>query len=99
MALREGAALGILAREADRQAVVEQRAESERLGRRPVDAVPARDRRASVFEEAQDRLVDVEAFRRGGDPLADLLQPVEIDARLAAPVIVGDVLGRLETRP
>ena len=96
MALRERAALAVLAGEADRKAFVEQRAESERLGGRPVDALAARDRRPPVFEEAQDRLMDVEAVRRRGDALADLPQPVEIDAGLAAAIVVGDVLLGLE---
>ena len=92
MALRERAALAVLARKADRKAFVEQRAESERLGGRPVDALAALIAVAAVLEKAQDRLMDVEAFRRRGDPLADLPEPIEIDPGLAAAVVVGDVL-------
>ena len=63
MALREGAALGILAGQADRVAFLEQRAEGERLGGRPVDALAGLDRLGAVVEEALDGAVDVEAFR------------------------------------
>ena len=54
---------------------------------------------AAVVEEALDGLVDVEAFRRHGDALGDELQPVEVDAGLAAAVVVGEILRRLEAGP
>ena len=62
MALRERAALAVLAGQAHREAFVEQRAEGQRLAGRPVDALAALDRRAAVVEEALDGLVDVEAL-------------------------------------
>ena len=48
MALREGAALEVLAGKTDRIALEQDRAESQRLGRRPVDALARFDRRAPV---------------------------------------------------
>ena len=44
-------------------ALLEQRAEGERLGGRPVDALAGLDRLGAVVEEALDRPVDVEALR------------------------------------
>ena len=73
MALRERAALGILAGQAHRMAFFEQRAERQRLASRPVDALAAFDRLGAIVEEALDRLVDVEALRHRGDLLADRL--------------------------
>jgi hypothetical protein len=43
--------------------------------------------------------MDVEAFGRRSDPLADLPQPVEINAGLAAALVVGEVLRRFDARP
>ncbi len=45
VALREGAALAVLAGQTHREAFVEQRAERQRLGGRPVDALAGLDRR------------------------------------------------------
>ena len=90
MALRERAALAVLAGKTNRKAIVQERTEGERLGGGPVDPLAARDRRAAVLEEAQNRLMDVEAFRRCGDALADQPQTIEIDARLAAAIVVGE---------
>ena len=44
-------------------------------------------------------LVNVEAFRRGGDALADQPQPSKLDAGLAPTFVVGDVPRRLEACP
>ena len=74
MALREGAAFRILAGQAHPVAFLEQRAEGERLGGRPVDALAGLDRLGAVIEEALDGLVDVEALRDARDLLADLAQ-------------------------
>ena len=63
MALRERAALGVLAGQADRVAVEQDRAEGQRLGRRPVDALAGVDHLAARFQEADDRLVGLEAGR------------------------------------
>ena len=63
MALREGAALRILARQAHRLALVEQRPEGQRLAGRPVDPLAGLDHLAAVVEEAADGLVDLEPLR------------------------------------
>ena len=88
MALREGAALAVLAGEPHRMAIEQQRAERERLAGRPVDALAGLDRLAAIIEEALDRAVDVEILRRRGDLAADLLQRLERDAGIAAARIV-----------
>ena len=74
MALREGAALRILAGQADRMALLEQRAEGKRLGGRPIDALAGLDRLGALIEETLNRLVDVEVLRNRRDLLADLAQ-------------------------
>src|SRR5262245_54887254 len=51
MALRKRAALGILAGKADRIAVEQDRAEGQRLGRRPVNALAGFDHLPARFEE------------------------------------------------
>ena len=98
MALREGAALRILAGQADRMAFLEQRAEGERFRGGPVDALAGLDRLGAMIEEALDRLVDVEALRHGRDLLADLAQLADVDAGIAAARIL-DSAGDLEPRP
>src|SRR5208282_779752 len=84
---------------ANPKAVGQERAEGERFGGRPIDPLAALDRGAAVLEEAQNGLMDLEAFRRRGDPLADLPQAIELDAGLAAAIVVDDVLRRLDARP
>src|SRR5690606_27688389 len=88
VALREGAALGILAGKADRVALEQDRAEGQRLGRRPVDALAGRDRLAAVLEEAADGAVDLEVRRNLGQLLADLLQRLQRHGGLAAALLV-----------
>src|SRR5687768_6311008 len=51
MALREGAALHVLAAEPDLEAFLEERAEGERLAHRPIDTLPALHHLAAVVEE------------------------------------------------
>ena len=63
MALRERAALGVLAGQPHRMAFEQQRAERQRLGGRPVDALAGLDRLGARIEEALDGAVDVEALR------------------------------------
>jgi hypothetical protein len=53
VALRERAALGILAGQAHRMAFLQQRAERQRLAGRPVDALAGLDRLGAVVEEAR----------------------------------------------
>ena len=98
MALREGAALAVLAGEPHRTSLEQERAEGERLAGRPVDALAALDRLAAVVEEALDRPVDVEAFRHRRDLAADLRQRLDRDAGIAAARIVG-IARRLHAGP
>jgi hypothetical protein len=74
------------------------RAESQRLGRRPVDAFAGLDRLAAVLEEADDRLVRLEILRHLGQLLADFLQRLDRHGGLAAPLFVL-VVGRAQARP
>src|ERR1035441_2147258 len=95
MALRESAALGILAGQANGMAFLEQRAEGKPFRSGPVDAVAGLDRLGAMIEEALDGLVDVEALRDAGDLFADLAQLGDIDAGIAAARIL-DSAGDLE---
>src|SRR6266852_3443962 len=88
VALREGAALGVLAGEPHRTAVEQDRAEGKRLRGRPIDALAGLDRLGPRVEETLDGAVDVEALGHRGDLLADLLQRLDRDAGLAAPRVV-----------
>ena len=99
MALRERAALAVLAGQTNRKAIIQQRAKGERLGGRPVNPFAVLDRRAAAVEEAQYGLMNIETVRSGGDSLADQSQPIEIYAGLATAIIVGNVLGRFDARP
>ena len=62
MALGERAALGVLAGEAHRRALGQQRRERERLGVRPVDAAVGPDRLAPALELLEQLGMDVEAL-------------------------------------
>ena len=82
VALREGAALAVLAGQADREAFVEQRAEGQVLGHRPVDAVAGLDHLAAALEQALDGLVGVEV---GG--MAVMRRPTFFSVSMATPVL------------
>ena len=70
-------------------AFLQQAAERQRFGRRPVDALAGLDRLAAIVEEALDRLVDVESFRDRGDHLRRCPSASSIvDAGVAAARIV-----------
>src|SRR3984957_2978981 len=99
MALRERAALAVLTGETNRQALVEQRGESERLAGRPIDAVPRHHGGATIVEKALDRLMNAEAFGNRRYALGERPEFVGVHSRLAAPLVVGDVSGRLHARP
>src|SRR5580704_392233 len=98
MALRERAALGILAGQPHAMAFEQQRTEGQRLAGRPIDALAGLDGFAPAVEKTIERLVQMKALRQRRDLLADLLQLREIDASFAAAGIVG-VGRRLEPGP
>src|SRR6478735_11844659 len=98
MALRERAPLGILAGQPHRMPFDHQRAECQRLGRRPVDAVAGLDRMATVLQETLDGPVRVETLRYACDLQPDLLEHLERRAGMAAARIVG-VARRLDVGP
>ncbi len=81
MALREGAALDVLARQPHRVPAGEQRAEGERLAGRPVDVAAGFDGLLAVVEEAADGAVDLEVFRHLGQAAADASQRFERQRR------------------
>ena len=88
MALREGAALAILAGQADREALLDECRERQVLGHGPVDTLAGLDHLAAALEQAADGLVGVEILRQRGDAPADLLQRVDGNARIAASRLV-----------
>ena len=77
VALAEGAALGVLAGEADRRALDEQRREGERLGVRPVDAALGADGLAPALELAQQLGMDREALGHREQLLVELAQQLD----------------------
>ena len=79
MALAEGAAAAILARQANAMALGEQAAERQRFGGRPVEALAAFEHRLLGIEDALQSLVDVEAFGDRRQNLAELLQLLVAD--------------------
>ena len=81
MAVGEGAALGVLAGEADVDAVGEQRGEGERLGVAELDPA-ARQRLDPPGERLAQLAVDREALRRLDQRLVQLAQPLGRDRSL-----------------
>ena len=71
MALREGAAAGILAAQPHRRAFGQQRAPGQRLAGRPVDVLAGIDGLALLAEQAGDLAVEVEVLGRLGERAAD----------------------------
>ena len=96
MALAEGAARGILARQADRMPFDQQRAEGQRLARGPVEAAPGLEHGALAVQQAAHRPVQVEALGHAGQGRAHLRHRLGRDAGLAG-VIFGPF--GLEARP
>src|SRR5947209_7975879 len=80
MPLRERPALAVLPGQPHRMALDQQRAQSERLARRPVDALAALDRLGAGVEKALDGAVDVEILGHRGDLLADFFERLDRDA-------------------
>src|SRR6185437_6467667 len=66
VALREGAAAAVLAREPHERALGAERADGERLGGRPVDALAAAKRVALLLELARDLGIEVESLGHAG---------------------------------
>src|SRR5262245_49177437 len=85
MALGEGAALGVLAREPDAEALDEQRAVSERLGGGPIDPLAVLDHLAARRHDADNGLVRGKGLGERGELAADFAQDIECDAGIAAP--------------
>src|SRR4029079_10263774 len=98
MTLRKRAALGVLPRQADVMAFLQQRAERQRLAGRPVDADAVVDRFGAVFEVALDGAVNAETVRHLGDLAPDILQDSGIDAGDAAAGILF-LIGGFEAGP
>src|SRR5215218_7880703 len=98
MALRKRAALGVLSRQPDVAAFLQQRAERQRLAGRPVDADAIVDRFGAVFQKALDGAVNPKTVRYLGDLAPDILEDVDVDAGDAAPRLLF-LIGGLEARP
>src|SRR3954469_24897126 len=98
MTLREGAALGVLSGKPHVMALLQQRAECQRLPARPIDTDAAVDRFRAIVEETLDGAVNPETIGHLGDLAADFLQDSDIDARDAAARVLF-LIGRLEARP
>src|SRR5437764_1798651 len=79
VAVREGAALGVLAGESDRDPLHEQARERERLGLAPVDPALLEGLRAAV-ELLLQLWVDREALRPGDQGSVELAQPARRDS-------------------
>src|SRR6478735_9209931 len=82
MALAERAALGVLAGQADRDALDQQRRERERFALRPVDAALGPDVVALLLQLLDELRVDREAVGRGQQLGVELAQAVGRDRRL-----------------
>src|SRR5207244_13591222 len=89
MALRERAALGVLAGKPHRTAFEQQGTEGERLGRCPIDAFAGLDRLAAVVDETLQGPVQVETLRYRRDLRSDLFERRERDAGMAAARVIG----------
>src|SRR5690606_11302438 len=72
MALRERAALAVLAGQTNRMPLPQQCTEGERLGGRPIDVLTGLDHLATIVEEAADGAMDIETIRHRRQLLADL---------------------------
>ena len=88
VALREGAAPGILTREADRETLIEQGRKGKMFCRRPIEALAGLDRFAAAIDDPAKRLVNVDILRDRRDRLAELFQLLDRNAGLAAALII-----------
>ena len=88
MALREGAAAGILAAQPHRRALGQQRAPGQRLAGRPVDILAGLDGLALLLEQARNLAIEVEVLGRLGNGAADRQELVELDGGGALAVLL-----------
>src|SRR6476661_4894043 len=98
VALREGAAFAVLARQAHRVAILQQGTEGKRLSRGPIDPLARLDRLCAIVEKTLDRLMNLEIRRDHCDLLADLAQRFDRDAGIAA-ARVFNLTRRLQASP
>ena len=96
MALAEGAAHRVLARQAHGKALVEQGGEGQAFGGGPVQTLSGLDRLAPPLEHALQRLVDVDGGRDLGQGAAEVAQPVHGHGGLAAALVA---LGQADALP
>ena len=89
MTVREGAARHILAGEADAIALVQQRAEGQRFGHRPVDLLAGLDHFTPSAEHTLQARVEVEFQGYGGDGVADTAQHIAFHRSLARAMFGG----------
>mmetsp|Transcript_26512 Transcript_26512/g.60376 ORF Transcript_26512/g.60376 Transcript_26512/m.60376 type:complete len:417 (-) Transcript_26512:1359-2609(-) len=82
MAVRERAPLHVLARDANVVPFQEQGAESEPFGRAPVHASASLHALALIFHDPLEAVVHLETLGHLAEAHADLLQEVDVDARL-----------------
>src|SRR5437899_4924382 len=87
VALAEGAAARVLPAHADRDALEQQRADSERLGAAPVDAAPLADHLRARLHETRGPRVRREALGHAREGGGDLVQHLGRDGRPGAPVV------------
>src|ERR1700744_4944618 len=88
MALRESAALAVLARKANAMTFLQQRAERQRLTGGPIDSDATVDRLGPIFQEALDGAVNPEAVGHLGDLAADILATGDVDAGHASACVL-----------
>src|ERR1700759_373723 len=74
VALREGATLGVLPRQPDMMAFLQQRTERQRLASRPIDPDTGFDGLGAIFQEPLHRAVNPEAVGHLGHFAADVLE-------------------------
>src|SRR6185437_16637116 len=98
VALREGAALAVLARQAYGVPLLQQGAECKRLGRGPIDPLTCPNCLCAVVEETLDGFVDMEIRRNDCDFLADLAQHFDCNTGIAAAWVL-DLTRRLQAGP
>ena len=82
--MEEGAAPAVLAAEADREAVLDERRTGERLGAAPVERLLAGEHLLAVGDDLSDARMERKARRNAGDALAQGAQTPQLDPGLHA---------------